>query len=747
MSDADASTTPISGQRAAASSSGEERFPRTFGQYLLLENFARGGMGEVYLAKLGGIAGLEKYCVLKKLRQELTRDREYVTRFIDEARVVVTLNHANICHVFDVGRVGEEYYLAMEYISGRDLRVLQDRARAQGKQLPPQTVLHVVCEILEALDYAHRRKHPLTGEALNLVHRDVSPQNVLVSYEGEVKLIDFGLAASRLKVERTQPNIVMGKMAYMAPEQARGDGIDARADLFAVGVVCYELLSGERFYEGMSANDIWQVAGRGSYVPPRWRELDSELAKILGKALHADFNKRYATCGDFREALASHLHWRYPGTGVRSLREVMCEVFADELAHERDMLARFGKVSISTFKASIESTKSHSVAKSEAEPGPIRPVKVGLAVLAPEATPATGTGAGAGTTALGVPREVSVAAQSTRTALDSGSGGSTMPPPRRDATVVAAVGRVDETELASDPKRDLANQPTMLEAALPKRGATTSSDDAVHDERTMLARDERISKPARATAATSTPADAKPVAERTEIVARARNRDSTMLVREVETSTPPRPAAKPRGVQLAGALVGVVALFAVGAFVTKDLWLPAQTATSTPVSAAPTASTRKLVVVDAAPAAVPPAASDPTAIVPTAIEPTAVEPVAVEPVAVEAAAAEPDEVAKTRPKVVKRPEKKPAAVAEKPTPAPVPVPAPAPPPAASGPTSWKQLTDPATLVKAVGGCSKPCKGLVLKDWPAYKDMTPERKNQFKKALWECREQCGLAPPK
>src|SRR5207302_3940296 len=126
-------------------------------------------------------------------------------------------------------------------------RTLQDRSRTREKPMAPASSLQIVCEILEALDYAHRRNHPLNGEPLKLVHRDVSPQNVLVSYEGEVKLIDFGLAASKLKVERTQPNVVMGKMAYMAPEQARGDPIDARADLFACGVMLYELIAGERF--------------------------------------------------------------------------------------------------------------------------------------------------------------------------------------------------------------------------------------------------------------------------------------------------------------------------------------------------------------------------------------------------------------------------------------------------------------------------------------------------------------------
>lgn len=354
---------PTDALRTNASIDGEE-LPRPFGQYLLLERFARGGMGEVYLARHGMLQGLERYCVVKKLRQDMTKDREYVNRFIDEARVVVTLHHANICHVFDVGRVGDEYYLAMEYISGRDVRVMQDRARSMGRPLPPACVLHTVAEILEALDYAHRRTHPMTGEPLNLVHRDVSPQNVLVSFEGEIKLIDFGLAASRLKMERTQPNIVMGKMAYMAPEQARGDPIDNRADLFAVGVIAYELIAGERFYEGMTANDIWQIAGRGGFVPARWRDLPSELARIIGKALQPDPTMRFPTCGDFHDAISSYMHRRYPGASSRMISDLSRELFAEEISKERDMMVRLRNVNTSQFLREIEESRSITLVRS-----------------------------------------------------------------------------------------------------------------------------------------------------------------------------------------------------------------------------------------------------------------------------------------------------------------------------------------------------------------------------------------------
>jgi serine/threonine protein kinase len=339
----------------------DEDLPRAFGKYLLLQNFARGGMGEVYLARSGGIAGLERVCVLKKLRADMMRDREYVTRFVDEARVVVTLNHANICNVFDVGRVDAEYYLAMEYVSGRDVRALQERCRERALVAPPLAALHIVCEVLEALDYAHRRHHPVTQEPLQLVHRDISPQNVLVSYEGEVKLIDFGLAASRLKVERTQPNVVMGKMAYMPPEQARGDPIDARADLFACGVLAYELLTNERYYEGMTASDIWQVAGRGGFMPRAWGSLDPVLTPLLARALHPEARRRYPSCGEFRDALQTFMRERLAGNAERSVRQLMEQLFEDEILRERAALARYGAVTVAAIRTATEQTKSQSV--------------------------------------------------------------------------------------------------------------------------------------------------------------------------------------------------------------------------------------------------------------------------------------------------------------------------------------------------------------------------------------------------
>lgn len=296
-------------------------------------------MGQVFLAQSGGLQGLEKLCVVKKLRADLTENREYVRRFLDEARVVVQLNHANICHVFDVGCVGQEYYLAMEYVAGINLRALFHRAREKKQPLPESIALFALREVLEALDYAHRLVHPLTGQSLRLVHRDVSPQNVMLSYEGETKLIDFGLAASDLKEEHTQGDVVMGKVAYMSPEQARGEPIGAQTDQFAAAVLAYELLVGERYYGDLSTHQIWQVVGTGQYRPASFERLPRKLQGILARALSPKPQDRYPTCGDFSEELIGYLNARSLTPTKRHTRAYIHELFADEIERERVRLA------------------------------------------------------------------------------------------------------------------------------------------------------------------------------------------------------------------------------------------------------------------------------------------------------------------------------------------------------------------------------------------------------------------------
>ena len=218
--------------------------PVVYGKYQLLDLLARGGMAEVFKAKSHGVEGFEKILVIKRILPELSRNPQFVEMFINEAKIAVTLSHANIVQVFDLGRADETYFIAMEYVPGYDLGTVLRWERKLGQRLPQELAVYMLSELAKGLDYAHRRRDSEL-RPLGIVHRDVSPENVLLSYEGEVKLTDFGIARSRASVHGLR-DLPPGKFAYLAPEQARGEDVDARADLFALGAVLYEALTGVR---------------------------------------------------------------------------------------------------------------------------------------------------------------------------------------------------------------------------------------------------------------------------------------------------------------------------------------------------------------------------------------------------------------------------------------------------------------------------------------------------------------------
>ena len=321
--------------------------PRPWGRYMLLHELAQGGMGSIFIAKYAGSAGFERYCVIKTLRRQFTEDADAVARFLDEARVVAQLQHANICSVFDVGQVDGRYYLAMDYIAGFDAHALQKRCQQVGAPLPPGILFYIIGETLDALDYAHRLLSPATGTPLGIVHRDISPNNVMVSFEGEVKLIDFGMALSSLKNQRTEPTLLVGKVAYMAPEQATGDPVDARADQFAAAVVLYELLTGEDFYAGLDNKQaIWTRAALGDHRPPSYLRLDPALRVILDRALARDRNARFPSCDDLRQALDAYA-WGGGWRGSKAeLRKLMAERFSLEMTTQRRLLFGFTDVHV-----------------------------------------------------------------------------------------------------------------------------------------------------------------------------------------------------------------------------------------------------------------------------------------------------------------------------------------------------------------------------------------------------------------
>ncbi len=308
-----------------------EHYPRKFGKYHLLGPLAQGGMGALYLAVTGD-RGLERLMVIKTVLPHLA-DAEYVARFRDEAKVVVKLSHGNLIPVFDAGLVGGELFLAMDFVEGRDLRAVWNRCAKKQVAFPIDVAVYVAKELCRGLGYAH------SFPDLNLVHRDVSPPNVLVSYTGEVKLTDFGLASSTLKLEKTAPGIIYGKVAYMSPEQARGEKLDGRSDMYAAAIVLWELLTGRQLFPPGKdqPQDLLTRAKNPEVMRPSKRapRVPVELDEICVKALASKKEDRYTNCDEMRMALQSWLAQNAPTTDGTRMSTFLQELFSDDIVRER----------------------------------------------------------------------------------------------------------------------------------------------------------------------------------------------------------------------------------------------------------------------------------------------------------------------------------------------------------------------------------------------------------------------------
>jgi len=315
------------------------RDSNTFGRYTLLDILGEGGMARVFTAVTFGAEGFRRKFVVKRLRPELSGDAAVVAQFIDEANLASTLVHSNIVPVFDFGKVGEEYFMATEYILGRDLgRVVARSIESSGKPLSVPLCLLAMSETLKALDYAHRRKGD-DGKPLNIVHRDISPANILISARGEVKLFDFGIVKAEGRVTQTQHGVVKGNVNFMSPEQARGAEVDARADLFSLGLVLYYCATGQLLYgfDGTSYELLVKAAtGPGVDELARIRQLPAPLPELLGKVLAYDPKNRYASAVEFGKAIDPYLP-----SGTGQFESVMAQLFESDFQTEEN---RFSSV-------------------------------------------------------------------------------------------------------------------------------------------------------------------------------------------------------------------------------------------------------------------------------------------------------------------------------------------------------------------------------------------------------------------
>jgi TonB family protein len=313
---------------AAVPSSGPDRF----GQYEILERIASGGMAELYKAKRTGVEGFQKIVAIKKILPHLADDEEFITMFADEAKLAAQLNHPNIIHIYDLGKIqAGGYFIAMEYVDGRDLRAIQQLARQLDVPLPVPLAVYIASKVASALDYAHRRRDAESRE-LNIVHRDVSPQNILISYEGDIKLCDFGIAKAASKASQTQSGALKGKLRYMSPEQAWGKPIDRRSDLFSLGVVLHELLTGERLFQGETDINVLEKVRTAEVTPPSRGnpEVPKNLDTVVLKALAREPDDRYANASDFLRDLDSVLYSYSPAPGSADVAIYLHRLQAEE---------------------------------------------------------------------------------------------------------------------------------------------------------------------------------------------------------------------------------------------------------------------------------------------------------------------------------------------------------------------------------------------------------------------------------
>jgi eukaryotic-like serine/threonine-protein kinase len=306
---------------------------RMLGKYRLIAEIARGGMGIVYLAMVHGPAGFSKLVVIKELKPELVEDPAFLAMFLDEARLCARLSHPNIVQTNEVGNDGLRYFMAMDYLDGRGLDRIRRRSHKLGWGLTLPMHLRVVCDVLNGLDYAHKLTD-FDGSPLGVVHRDVSPQNVFVTFDGQVKLLDFGIAKAKDSTNETHAGMLKGKAAYMSPEQARGHKVDGRADIFSVGIMLWEALAGKRMHEGQNEQQIlFALASadlpRASTVKP-W--VPSELDDICARAMAYNRDARYATAGEFRDDLEKYLATSETALGARELATCVGELFKEERA-------------------------------------------------------------------------------------------------------------------------------------------------------------------------------------------------------------------------------------------------------------------------------------------------------------------------------------------------------------------------------------------------------------------------------
>ncbi|MFN7133683.1 MAG: serine/threonine protein kinase [Myxococcales bacterium] len=322
----------------------EAKDPRRFGKYTLIDRIAVGGMAEIFLARQAGLEGFEKTIVIKRIRPHLSNQKSFVKMFLNEAKLAAQLNHPNIVQIYDLGKIGETYFIAMEYIFGRDMRRIIPKADSMGIPFPMVYALKIASSVCEGLYYAHQ-KTDLYGNPLNIVHRDITPENIFVSFDGTVKVLDFGIAKAANQIEQTRAGEIKGKLSYMSPEQCMGKPLDHRSDLFSLGVVLYEWVTGFKLFTGESEVSILKSITEGKIYAPSYFKADipEAVEHILMKALEKDRDRRYQSAWDMQYDIDQFLsQYEFTPSNIH-LSNFLKQLFSDELEEEKKRLMSAGR--------------------------------------------------------------------------------------------------------------------------------------------------------------------------------------------------------------------------------------------------------------------------------------------------------------------------------------------------------------------------------------------------------------------
>ena len=357
-------------------------------RYKVTDRLDTGGMAEVFrgIAE-SSVGGLKRQVAIKRILPNLTKNKKFVQMFLDEAKLAMGLQHANVVQVYDIGssateRGDQAYFLVMEFIDGCNLKVVNESLKAQGQRLPVSQTLYIIMEVCRALAYAHDLPDPENGKPLGIVHRDISPPNILISKKGEVKLADFGLAKAASQLESTDPGVVKGKFSYLSPEAARAEEVDRRADVFATGILLYEMLTGKRLFDGETDYKTVLMVRQANVPPmgPQNPDVTPELEAIVRKALAKDPNERYQRADDLGDAIAQYLFSRGLKVTARDIEQLIVRTIA-----ERQKSSPKGRASLIDNLINDEILKFTSLEEVSSDDKKDSPTSSGDAPLNPDA--------------------------------------------------------------------------------------------------------------------------------------------------------------------------------------------------------------------------------------------------------------------------------------------------------------------------------------------------------------------------